>query len=46
MTNGSETDTDCGGGVCGGCLVGDTCDGDPDCAGGLLCGGSNTCEVP
>jgi hypothetical protein len=46
--DGQETDTDCGGGTCGGCTAGKTCNGDGDCAGGLTCkaasGGGKTCQ--
>jgi len=32
VTNGDESDTDCGGEDCAGCPVGDSCDEDTDCA--------------
>ncbi len=33
ITNGDETDTDCGGPDCGACAVGDVCSDDDDCGG-------------
>ncbi|MBI5497711.1 MAG: hypothetical protein HY904_22075 [Deltaproteobacteria bacterium] len=47
--NGSETDTDCGGGSCPACTAGRTCVSDGDCASGA-CGaevaGRRTCNAP
>ncbi len=41
-TNGSETDVDCGGGVCWGCAVGQTCAVGADCLSGFCDDG--TCQ--
>lgn len=41
ILNGNETDTDCGGGTCAGCALGDDCDGPGDCLSGA-CNG--TCQ--
>lgn len=40
-----ETDVDCGG-PCPGCSLGKSCNTEHDCAEGLLCGESGTCEAP
>jgi cellobiose epimerase len=42
--NGSETDTDCGGGICPGCAAGRLCSTGTDCAGGYC--NSGTCRTP
>ena len=41
MTNGDESDTDCGGAVCNGCGFGDDCDGPGDCT-SMVC--ATTCQ--
>ncbi|MBK8253578.1 MAG: hypothetical protein IPK82_13035 [Polyangiaceae bacterium] len=43
--NGTETDVDCGGGVCSPCDVGDDCQQGSDCTSGV-CGGGDTCAAP
>jgi hypothetical protein len=37
LKDGKETDTDCGGGVCPACTVGDSCNVDSDCVAGEGC---------
>ncbi len=37
LKDGNETDVDCGGGTCGGCLVGKACNVTSDCAAGAGC---------
>ena len=44
VKNGSETDVDCGGGVCAACADGKQCSGATDCASGV-CGGG-LCAAP
>ena len=39
-----ETDVDCGGG-CPGCALGEACMQNTDCAGTLICGAGDTCEM-
>ena len=41
--NGFETDTDCGGVYCGGCLLGQKCNGNLDCGDGIC--KQNTCTT-
>ena len=43
--NGTETDTDCGGGSCPACNVGGGCRADRDCGGGLPCQMGH-CQLP
>jgi hypothetical protein len=43
--DGSETDVDCGGGVCPGCIVGKACNATSDCVSGAGCDSSTkTCD--
>ena len=37
VTDGDETDEDCGGGICQGCGPNGKCKADTDCAGGTPC---------
>ncbi len=41
-----ETGSDCGGGVCDGCAKGGPCNGDKDCAYGLMCIGGTCAQDP
>jgi hypothetical protein len=47
ITNGNETDVDCGGGECFGCRLGETCRLADDCQSGLceagVCAASQSC---
>ncbi len=42
--DGEETDVDCGGPLCGACLVGQRCQVSFDCQSGHACGPSHVCE--
>ena len=45
VLNGLETDIDCGGPQCAGCLTGEACFLNSDCA-DAVCGLGGTCEAP
>ena len=45
VRNGTETDTDCGGGTCPSCAIGKTCNFGTDCSSGY-CDKTNKCGIP
>jgi hypothetical protein len=45
VKNGLETDVDCGGPICAGCIAGKTCDDDADCL-SSVCGDDLKCKAP
>merc|ERR1719267_505375 len=46
VTDGTESDTDCGGDSCPPCQVGDACTADSDCYAGAICLSSVCAYVP